>query len=143
MLKEILSISGRPGLFKRIAQGKNMMIVESLTDKKRMPALPNDRVVSLGDISIYTKSEEKPLRAVFKAIQEHENGGKCPVDPKADGGVLRTYFEQIIPDFDKERVHTSDIKKVVIWYNILMDNALTDFEEEKEEEEKEEEAVEG
>jgi hypothetical protein len=128
MLKEILSISGRPGLYKLISHGKNMMIVESLIDKKRMPALAHDRVVSLGDISIYTDSGEKPLNEILKAIKEKEQGGKCSIDSKADGPALRDYLAQIVPDFDQERVHTSDIKKIVIWYNLLIENSLTDFE---------------
>jgi hypothetical protein len=128
MLKKILSVSGKPGLFKLISQGKNMMIVESLLDKKRMPALAHDRVVSLGDISIYTDTEELPLSIVLTKMKEKEGGKAASVEPKADGGVLRTYFAEIVPDFDKERVHTSDIKKIIIWYNLLIENELTDFE---------------
>jgi hypothetical protein len=134
MLKKILSVSGKPGLFKLISQGKNMMIIESLVDKKRGPALAHDRVVSLGDISIYTDSEEMPLSAVFANMKEKEAGSKASIDPKADGNTLRSYFEEVVPDFDKERVHTSDIKKIISWYNLLIENELSDFaaaEEEK------------
>ena len=134
MLKKILSVSGKPGLFKLISQGKNMMIIESLVDKKRGPALAHDRVVSLGDISIYTENEELSLSAVFANMKEKEAGNKASIDPKADGNALRAYFGEVVPDFDKDRVHTSDIKKIVIWYNLLVDNELTDFtvtEEEK------------
>jgi hypothetical protein len=127
MLKKILSVSGKPGLFKLISQGKNMMIIESLVDKKRGPALAHDRVVSLGDISIYTENEEMPLSAVFTNIKEKEAGNKASIDPKADGNALRAYFGEVVPDFDKERVHTSDIKKIIIWYNLLVDNELTEF----------------
>ena len=127
MLKKILSVSGKPGLFKMISQGKNMMIIESLVDKKRGAALAHDRVVSLGDISIYTESDEMPLSAVLEKIKEKETGGKASVNPKADGNALRTYLAEIVPDFDKERVHTSDIKKIILWYNLLVDNELTDF----------------
>jgi hypothetical protein len=127
MLKKILSVSGKPGLFKLISQGKNMMIIESLVDKKRGPALAHDRVVSLGDISIYTENEEMPLSAVFTNIKEKEAGNKASIDPKADGNALRSYFSEVVPDFDKERVHTSDIKKIIIWYNLLVDNELTEF----------------
>jgi len=133
MLKKILSVSGKPGLFKLISQGKNMMIVESLLDKKRMPALAHDRVVSLGDISIYTETEELPLSNVLTKMKEKEAGKAASVDPKADGAVLRTYFAGIVPDFDKDRVHTSDIKKIVTWYNLLIENELTDFSIQEEE----------
>jgi hypothetical protein len=127
MLKRILSVSGKPGLFKLISQGKNMTIVESLVDKKRMPALAHDRVVSLGDISIYTENEELPLGDVLTKIKEKEESQKSSIDPKADGNILRNYFAEIVPDFDKERVHTSDIKKIIIWYNLLIENEITDF----------------
>jgi len=142
MLKKILSVSGKPGLFKLISQGKNMMIIESLVDKKRCPALAHDRVVSLGDISIYTETEEMPLSAVFANIKEKEAGNKASIDPKADGNALRAYFGEVVPDFDKERVHTSDIKKIIIWYNLLIDNGLTEFSETAAEEKEEEKATE-
>lgn len=142
MLKKILSVSGKPGLFKLISQGKNMMIIESLVDKKRCPALAHDRVVSLGDISIYTETEEMPLSAVFANIKEKEAGNKASIDPKADGNALRAYFGEVVPDFDKERVHTSDIKKIIIWYNLLVDNGLTEFSETATEEKEEEKATE-
>ncbi|MBP1640825.1 MAG: hypothetical protein H6Q17_2408 [Bacteroidetes bacterium] len=140
MLKKILSVSGKPGLFKLISQGKNMMIIESLVDKKRCPALAHDRVVSLGDISIYTETEEMPLSAVFANIKEKETGNKASIDPKADGNTLRAYFEEVVPEFDKDRVHTSDIKKIIIWYNLLVENELTGFAAADAEEEKDTEA---
>jgi hypothetical protein len=140
MLKKILSVSGKPGLFKLISQGKNMMIIESLVDKKRCPALAHDRVVSLGDISIYTETEEMPLSSVFANIKEKEAGNKAAIDPKADGNALRAYFGEVVPDFDKERVHTSDIKKIITWYNLLVENELTEFSEPATEEEKATEA---
>ena len=140
MLKKILSVSGKPGLFKLISQGKNMMIIESLVDKKRGPALAHDRVVSLGDISIYTENEELPLSTVFANIKEKEAGSKASIDPKADGNALRTYFGEVVPDFDKDRVHTSDIKKIITWYNLLVDNELTEFTAPATEEEKAPEA---
>lgn len=127
MLKKILSVSGKPGLFKMVSQGKNMMIIESLVDKKRGAALAHDRVVSLGDISIYTDNEEMPLADVFSKIKEKENGQKTTTDPKADGNTLRAYFGEIIANFDRDRVHTSDIKKILSWYNLLVENNLTDF----------------
>ena len=89
MLKEILSISGKPGLFKMVSQGKNMIIVESLLDGKRIPAYTKDKVVSLGDIAMYTDKEEIPLGQVLENIKVKENGATCPIEPKADNNVLR------------------------------------------------------
>jgi hypothetical protein len=127
MLKDILSVSGKPGLFKLVTHGKNNMIIESLIDKQRMAALANDRVVSLGDISIYTATEEVPLIEVFAKIKAKEEGKEASIDPKSDTKVLRAYFESVMPDFDKEKVHNSDIKKIIVWYNLLVKNELTDF----------------
>ncbi len=127
MLKDILSVSGKPGLFKLVTHGKNNMIIESLIDKQRMAALANDRVVSLGDISIYTATEEVPLIEVFAKIKAKEDGNEASIDPKSDPKVLRAYFESVMPDFDKEKVHNSDIKKIIVWYNLLVKNELTDF----------------
>jgi len=127
MLKEILSISGKPGLFKLISQGKNMIIVESLIDKKRIPSYSHEKVVSLGDIAIFTDNEEVPLREVFDKIKTKENGGVASIDPKADSKLLQVYFGEVLPDFDRERVFPSDIKKVLNWYNILINNGITDF----------------
>jgi len=128
MLKDILSVSGKPGLFKLVTHGKNNMIIESLIDKQRMAALANDRVVSLGDISIYTTTKEVPLIEVFAKIKAKEEGKEASIDPKSDPKVLRAYFESVMPDFDKEKVHNSDIKKIIVWYNLLVKNELTDFE---------------
>lgn len=127
MLKEILSISGKSGLFKLVSQGKNMLIVESLIDKKRQPAYSHEKVVSLADVAIFTDSEEKPLAEVLTLIQEKEAGKKVSLDLKATNDVLRDYFAEILPDFDRERVYPSDIKKLIMWYNQLIDNKITDF----------------
>jgi hypothetical protein len=131
MLKKILSISGKSGLFKLISQGKNMIIVESLIDKKRTPSYSHEKVVSLGDIAIFTEDEEVPLREVFDKIKTKENGSVVSVDPKSDAKLLQTYFAEVLPDFDRERVFPSDIKKVIIWYNLLINNGITDFKEEE------------
>ena len=130
MLKEILSIAGKPGLYKMVSQGKNMIIVESLLDGKRIPAYSKDKVVSLGDIAIYTDKEEIALAKVFDNIKQKENGSVCPVDTKADNNVLRKYMEQILPDYDRERVYPSDMRKLFAWYNVLVNKGLTDFIEE-------------
>ena len=142
MLKEILSISGKPGLYKMISQGKNMIVVESLLDGKRVPAYTKDKVVSLGDIAIYTNTEEIPLGQVFKNISKKENGGVCPLDPKADNNVLRKYMEEILPDFDRERVYPSDMRKMFSWYNLLINNGITVFLPEEEDKPTEEGAAE-
>jgi hypothetical protein len=135
MLKEILSISGKPGLYKMVSQGKNMIVVESLLDGKRIPAYSKDKVVSLGDIAMYTDKEEIALAKVLENIKIKENGAVCPIDPKADNTTLRKYMEVVLPDFDRERVYPSDMRKLFAWYNILVSNGISDFiEEEKTEE---------
>ncbi|OJV38740.1 MAG: hypothetical protein BGO29_13935 [Bacteroidales bacterium 36-12] len=138
MLKEILSISGKPGLFKMVSQGKNMVIVESLIDGKRIPAYTKDKVISLGDIAIYTDKEEVALRQVFENISKKENGGACQIDPKSDNNILRKYMEEILPEYDRDRVYPSDMRKIFSWYNILINNGVTDFSEKEKEEKKEE-----
>lgn len=130
MLNSILAISGKPGLFKMVSQGKNMIIVESLLDKRRMPAYGSERIISLGDIAMFTDEEDVPLRQVFKSIQIKENGAKIAIDlKKAGNDELRAYLQEVLPNFDRDRVHTSDIRKLIQWYNLLVDNGLTDFEE--------------
>jgi len=118
VLKDILAISGEPGLFRFIAQGKNAIIVEHLETKKRSSAYGSAKVSSLEDIAIFTETEDIPLAKVFDLIYERENGGEA-VDVKADGNKLKSWFEGILPDYSKERVYVSDIKKVALWYNIL------------------------
>jgi len=132
MLKEILSISGKPGLFKLVSQGKNMLIVESLLDGKRIPAYSKDKVVSLGDIAVFTDATEIPLSQVFESIKKAENSAKCNIDPKADNDKLRKYMETILPEYDRDRVYPSDIRKIILWYNILVDSNLLDFTEKEE-----------
>lgn len=125
MLKTVLSISGRPGLFKLVSRGKNMLIVESLVDGKRIPAYAKDKVISLGDIAIYTNETEVPLHEVLTAVKNKGNGAKVAVP--SDAKELRTYFAEVLPDFDRERVYPSDIKKLLTWYNILIGAGITDF----------------
>ena len=139
MLRKFLSISGKPGLYKLVNQGKNMLIVESLSTGKRGPAYANDKIVSLGDISIYTNEGDVALAEVFEKIKE-ANGGK-PVDVKALGSddKIREYFGTILPDFDDDRVYTTDIKKVFAWYNQLIGAGVEKF---KDDEIKEDEAAE-
>ena len=139
ILKDILAISGEPGLFKFIAQGKNAIIVEHLETKKRSSAYGSAKVSSLEDIAIFTDKEDKPLGKVFDLIHEKENGGPA-IDSKSDTVKLKAWFEGIIPDYSKDKVYTSDIKKVAQWYNILHTlNLLVKEEPEKASEEKESE----
>ena len=127
MLKSILSISGKPGLFKLVSQGKNMLIVESLQTKKRTPAYAHDKVVSLGDIAIYTTGEDVPLGKVFRAI--YEKHGQKPLDAKqyTTPEQLKAFFTEILPDYDQDRVYNTDIKKVISWYNLLLAAGITEF----------------
>lgn len=134
MLKTILSISGKSGLYKLVSQGKNMLIVESLTDKKRMPAYGTDKMISLGDIAMYTDEDDVPLQEVFLSIKKKENGQPIAIDIKtATPDELRQYMGEVLPNFDRDRVHLSDIKKLIAWYNLLVANNLTDFEPAEEE----------
>ena len=137
MLKTVLSISGKPGLFKLINQGKNMLIVESLLTHKRVPAYARDKVVSLGDIAIYTTEEEVPLANVFKTIYDKE-GKVLDASLYKTEEQLRAFFVEILPNYDEDRVYATDIKRVISWYNILVNAGITDFvPEEKEEQQSE------
>lgn len=128
MIKTILSISGRPGLYKLVNRGKNMLIVESLLDCKRFPAYAHDKVVSLGDISIYTEDEDIALSEVFEAIKAKHNTGTVDVK-NLDDADIRAFFGEVLPTFDQERVYTNDIRKVFAWYNILINDGITEFAE--------------
>ena len=127
MLKEILSVTGKPGLFKLVSQGKNMLIVESLIDGKRIPAYTKDKVVSLGDIAIFTEDAEVPLGQVLESVKAKENGGLCSIDTKADNDKLRAYMTEVLPEYDRDRVYPSDIRKMIAWYNLLINAKITDF----------------
>jgi hypothetical protein len=117
-LTGIIAISGRPGLFKVIAQGKNNIIVESLIDSKRFPAYATDKISALDDISIYTYDDDAPLRTLLKAVYDKESGKECP-SHKEDLTVLQSYLLEILPNYDQERVYPSDVKKMFQWYNLL------------------------
>lgn len=130
MLKTILSISGKPGLYKLVSRGKNMLIVESLADKKRIPAYGNEKIISLGDIAMYTDAEDVPLQQILVAMKQKENGAAVVLDiKKASSNELYTYLEAVLPNYDRDRVHVSDIKKLISWYNLLVASGMTDFEE--------------
>lgn len=127
MIKTILSISGRPGLFKLVSQGKNMLIVESLADHKRIPAYARDKVVSLGDIAIYTETDDRPLAEVFELVKEKTAGQTIDIKGLGDDASVRSFFGEILPDFDRERVYTNDIRKLFQWYNALISAGITEF----------------
>ncbi|MGN0310506.1 MAG: DUF5606 domain-containing protein [Bacteroides sp.] len=130
MLKTILSIAGKPGLYKLVSQGRNMLIVESLVDKKRIPAYGSEKIISLGDIAMYTDAEDVPLWQVLNAVKGKENGQEATIDlKKASQDELRAYMGEVLPNFDRDRVHVSDIKKLISWYNLLVKAGITDFEE--------------
>ena len=134
MLKEILAVSGKPGLFKLVSRGSNLLIIESLIDKKRIPAYSRDKVISLGDISVYTDEDEVSIREVFTSIKEKEGGKNVSIDlSKAQTDELRAYLAEVLPNFDRERVYPSDIKKMLKWYELLIANDITDFSEKEEE----------
>lgn len=118
ILKDYLSVSGQHGLFKFIAQGRNAIIVEHLETGKRTSAFASSKISKLEDISVYTTEGEVALSALFDKIHEKENGGPAP-DEKSDSDVLRNYFAEILPDYDRQRVYASDIKKILLWYNTL------------------------
>ncbi len=145
-LSGIISISGKPGLYKVIAQGKHNIIVESLIDQKRSPAYSTDRISSLEDISIYTTEEDAPLKNILVSIYEKEKGKNCP-SHKDDLKVLTQYLKEILPNYDDERVYPSDIKKIFQWYNLLLSsgnlNPTVDETEKIEEVVKKEEKSEG
>jgi hypothetical protein len=128
-ISSVIAIAGMPGLYKVVGQTKNGVICESLVDKKRIPAFNSHKISSLTDISIYTTGEDKPLKDALQAIFDKEKGEKC-LDPKTtDEKGLREYMKTVIPDYDEDRVHTSDIKKLFNWYNLLHGSGLLTAEE--------------
>jgi len=136
-LDKILAIGGKPGLYKLITQTRGGFVAESLLDKKRTTVGLRSNVSVLSEIAIYTLDEELPLQSVFLKIQKKEDGGKTSVGHKEDKLKLEEYFFEILPNYDEDRVYASDIKKVIQWYNILHENGITDFAEEKDKASKE------
>ena len=133
MLKGILAITGQPGLYKVISEGKNNVVIESLLTGKKSTAHADAKMSTLEYIAIYTLEEDIPLKKVFRKIFEKENGGLA-IDPKSSPEDLKKYFAEILPDYDKSRVYGSDVKKVISWYNLLLEKGLLVFEDEKPEE---------
>ena len=132
MVQTILSISGKPGLYKLVSRGKGNLIVEALDEThKRMPVFASDRVTSLADIAMYTDAEDVPLMTILTNLRNKENSNEIALNfKKCKSEELRNYFAEVLPDFDRDRVHDSDIRKLFTWYNILIKNGITDFEEE-------------
>lgn len=132
MLQTILSIAGRPGLYKLVSRGKMNLIVEALDEThKRQPAFATDRVTSLADIAMFTDSEDIPLGDVLAKVRDKEGGKVVSLNwRKASAKDLQDYFAEVLPDFDRDRVHSSDIKKLLQWYEILVKAGITNFEEE-------------
>lgn len=138
-LTEILSITGKPGLYKMVANVKNGLIVESLIDKKRFPVFAHERISSLEEISIFTTSEDMPLKEVFEKMYNHLNDE--PLEPHMKSAeTMKTLFRTVIPDYDEEQVYSSHIKKIFAWYKQLKENDLLNFDEESTSEEKETES---
>lgn len=137
-LKEILTISGKKGLYKLVSQGKNSIIVESLENKSRMPVFTSSQVSALSDICIFTDEEDLPLAKVFKKIHETTAGERVQESRMANDAELKKYMEEILPEYDRTKVHVSDMRKLFVWYNALHENDLLAFDEAEPAEEVEE-----
>ena len=129
MLKKILSVSGKPGLYKLVSQGKSMLIVEALTDGRRLPVYAREKIISLGDIAIYTDGDEVPLYEVLNSVKAKEEGkAVSSIDAsRATPDELRAYMAEVLPNFDRDRVYPTDIKRLLSWYNLLISAGITDF----------------
>ena len=130
MLQTILAISGKPGLYKLVSRAKNSL--ETLDEThRRIPAFATDRITSLADIAMYSEADDVPLYQVLTNVKNLEDSKEASINyKKASGDELREYFAKVLPDFDRDRVHNSDIKKLIQWYNILIQNGISNFEEE-------------
>ena len=135
-METILSIAGKPGLYKLVSRGKATLIVETIDEKHlRMPAFATDRVTSLGDIAMYTDADDIALWEVLTKVGEKEGLKEASLNyKKCSSKELRDYFAEVLPNFDQDRVHDSDIRKLLVWYDLLIKGGINDFEEEKPEE---------
>jgi len=131
-LSKILSISGKPGLYKLVGEAKANIVVESLTDGKRSPAFSHERISTLEEISIYTETDDIPLKEVFKKIHDKYDDEPVPNPKKVSSNDVKKLFEEILPDYDRDQVYVSDMKKVFTWYNFLLEKGMLDFTEEEE-----------
>ncbi|HUH47388.1 MAG TPA: DUF5606 domain-containing protein [Arenibacter sp.] len=130
-LNKILSIAGKPGLFKLLTQTRSGFVAESLLDGKKVTVNFKNNVSVLSEIAIYTLEEEVPLREVFEKIKEKEVGGKTAISHKDDKIKLEEYLFEVLPNYDEDRVYPSDIKKIIQWYNLLHDHGITEYADEK------------
>ena len=140
MQQVILAIAGKPGLYKLVSRGKNNLIVEALDGThKRLPAFATARITSLNDIAMFTETDDVPLMDVLDNLKKLEDGKKASInEKKASGKELQDYFTKVLPEWDRDRVQNSHIKKLITWYNILVEAGLTDFKEPEEPETTEE-----
>ena len=128
MLKNILAITGKPGLYKLVSRGNNMLIVESLVDGKRMPTYARDKSVALSDVSMFTDADDIALSEVLTSAGKKEGLKAVTMDPKkASNAELQAWFDEVLPNWDRDRVYPSDIRKLIQWYNILINAGITDF----------------
>ncbi len=129
MLRTVLTVAGKPGLYKLVSSGRNMLIVEAIdATKKRLPIHGVDKVVSLGDIAMYTDDEEVPLWQVLENVKAKCEGAACTIDyKKASNDELADFFAEVLPNYDRDRVYMSHVRKLIQWYNILVEGNLTDF----------------
>lgn len=129
MQQTVLAIAGKPGLYKLVTRGNNNLIVEALdATHKRMPAFATDRITSLGDIAMFTETDDVPLTDVLENLKNLEGGKKASInEKKASSAELREYFSKVLPEWDQDRVKDSHIKKLITWYNILIEAGINDF----------------
>ena len=133
-INNILAITGKPGLYKLVCRGNNMLIVESLVDGKRMPTYSRDKIVALSDVSMFTDADDISLSAVLTNAGKKEGLKAVAMDPKkASNAELQAWFDEVLPNWDRDRVYPSDIRKLIQWYNILVNAGITDFSLEEEE----------
>lgn len=128
-METILSIAGKPGLYRLVSRGKMNLVVETLDEKRRrMPAFATDRVTSLADIAMYTDAEDIPLWQVLQSLSDKEQGQPCSISyKKAEAAELRAFFAEVLPSYDRDRVRESDIRKLIQWYDIMVRYGITDF----------------
>ena len=129
MLKGIISITGKPGLYRLLTRGKNSLIVESLATGKRTPTYPHEKVISLADITMYTENGDEPLPDIMEKLYEVKGGEPVDIKGFASDEAMREFFATILPDFDREKVYNTDIRKLFTWYNQLIAAGVTEFKE--------------
>ncbi len=129
-LKDLMAISGYPGLYRFISQGKNAIIVESLEDKKRMSAYSTSKISTLEEIAVFTETGEMALADVLKRIYDH-SGGKEVLSHKSSNQQLKSFFQEVLPEYDRDRVYVSDMKKIINWYNLLLKHDIIRPDEEE------------